>query len=136
MLGFELEQLPPDMAEAAGLPQQQATDDDGDEDEDMSRQLHSLRSSAGQLGGKMRRDYKEAADKLRSRLATGRQQSKVRRAAAAAVEGRAGWLRIARSHVTYALVLDARLQCSLCSVVMWSIGTPLAILAGIPWLWV
>jgi hypothetical protein len=72
VLGFELEQLPPDMAEAAGLPQQQQHDGaaaaGGDADEhDLARQLHSLRSGgAGGLGDRQR--YKEAADKLRNKL--------------------------------------------------------------------
>lgn len=78
VLGFELEQLPPDMAEAAGLTQQQqqqqggqaaagAAGDDPDE-RDPVRQLHSLRSSGpGGLGDRQR--YREAADRLRQRLA-------------------------------------------------------------------
>ena len=87
VLGFELEQLPPDMAEAAGLPQQQqqhggqasaAAGDDPDE-RDPARQLHSLRSSGpGGLGDRQR--YREAADRLRQRLAgMGGHHGKVRR---------------------------------------------------------
>jgi hypothetical protein len=71
VLGFELEQLPPDMAEAAGLPQQQqqrnsqAAGADGADEHDFTWQLHSLRSSG--LGDRQR--YKEAADRLRNKLA-------------------------------------------------------------------
>jgi hypothetical protein len=77
VLGFELEQLPPDMAEAAGLPQQQQQQQqqngqpggaDGADEHDLARQLHSLRSGGpGGLGDRQR--YKEAADRLRNKLA-------------------------------------------------------------------
>lgn len=78
VLGFELEQLPPDMAAAAGVPgqQQQPPGDVNHTDtslatrsanpEEILGDLHHFRSSAAQLTDKIR--YKEAADRLKAKL--------------------------------------------------------------------
>lgn len=80
VLGFEIEQLPPDMAAAAALPPQQqqqleassaAEADTSAVDDDMMGYLQSLRTSGANLGDKARQEYKDAADKFRSKLTKG-----------------------------------------------------------------
>lgn len=72
VLGFELEQLPPDMAAAVGLPPQQQQQQQGEctsdaDVDDVLGDLQGLRSPGAQLTDKLR--YKEAAERLRARLA-------------------------------------------------------------------